>query len=332
MPAINYNFVIEQGSEFNLQFQYNDANNNPINLSSDYCAVLQILPENFPPSSGTSFSSSAGAVYSVNDWQLTVDNLGIIDFKLGSKYTKNINYTTALYDLDLISSSDSNKNLRLSFGTITIVQRQTLYPECSVTPTSNGTNNNGTDSNLSNYDLLPIPANGDFCSPVSCLGLDLYSSVYTGSGLNINDLSAVSGYVETNDNRTIENIELLITNLNHTNPQDLQLLLAPPSGDKILLSANQKISNYTSNFSFMFSNKANPTGYLHNITNGQTCNIYDKTNIVKYSSDNLLSSFNHLFGHAVNGKWHLIARDTDPLSSGSIVEWKLIVTYIPDEI
>jgi subtilisin-like proprotein convertase family protein len=330
MPAINYSFVIEQGSEFNLQFQYNDANTNPIDLSSDYCAVLQIIPGNLPPSSGISFSSSSGAVYSVNDWQLTVDNLGIIDFKLGSKYTKNINYLSALYDLDLVSFSDSNKNIRLSFGTITIERRQTLYPECSATSTSNGTAN--IETNLQNYDLLPIPANGDFCSPVSCLGLDLYSSVYTGSGLVINDMSSVSGYVDTNDNRVIENIELLITNLNHTSPQDLQLFLAPPSGDKILLSANQKISNYSSNFSFMFSNKANPTGYLYNITNGQTCNIYDKTDIVKYSSDNLLSDFNHLFGHAVSGRWHLIARDTDPLASGSISEWKLIVTYIPDEI
>ena len=70
---------------------------------------------------------------------------------------------------------------------------------------------------------------------------------------------------------------------------------------------------------------------MHNITNGQTCNIYDKTQIVKYSSDNLLSDFDHLFGHAVSGRWHLIARDTDPLASGSISEWKLIVTYIPDE-
>jgi hypothetical protein len=331
MPAINYNFVIEQGSEFNLQFQYNDTNNNPVDLSSNYCAVLQILPNNVPVNSGIVFSSSSNAVYSINDWELTVDNLGIIDFKLGSKYTSAINYTNALYDLDLISTTDSNKNLRLSFGTITIERRQTLYPECTISSDTN-TGSPGTETGDENYDLLPVPINGDFCSQVSCVDLDLYSVVYVGSGLFINDSASVSGYVDTNDNRLIENVELVITNLNHTNPQDMQLILAPPSGDKILLSANHKIPNYSNNFSFAFSNKAIAGDYLHNITNNKMCNIYDKTNVVKYESENLISSFDHLFGNVVNGRWHLIARDTDPIGSGSISEWKLIVTYIPDEI
>jgi subtilisin-like proprotein convertase family protein len=330
MPAINYNFVIEQGSEFNLQFQYNNASNNPVDLSSNYCAVMQILPDNLPVGSGIYFSSSANAVYSVNDWQLTVDNLGVIDFKLGSKYTNTMTYDSALYDLDLISTTDPNKNLRLSFGIITIEKRQTLYPECSVSSDTNNSTNN-TNTNTGNYDLLPVPINGDFCSSFSCLDGDLYSVTYNGSGLSINDNSSVSGYVETNDNRIIENVELSIINLNHTIPQDLQFLLAPPSGDKILLSANQKITNYSNNFSFAFSNKAMPGDYLHNILNNKICNIYDKTSIVKYGSDNLLSGFDHLFGNVVNGRWHLIARDTDPGGSGSISEWKLIVTYVPDE-
>ena len=235
MPAINYNFVIEQGSEFNLQFQYNDANNNPVDLSSGYCAVMQILPENLPVNSGIYFSSSANAVYSIDDWQLTVDNLGVIDFKLGSKYTNTLTYDSALYDLDLIYAADTNKNLRLSFGVITIEKRQTLYPECSVTSNTNnntGNNNNNTgntNTTIGDYDLLPVPINGDFCSPIACLGADLYSTVYSGSGLSISDNASISGYVDTSDSRIIENIELSITNLNHTNPQDLQFLLISTS-------------------------------------------------------------------------------------------------------
>jgi subtilisin-like proprotein convertase family protein len=331
MPAINYNFVIEQGSEFNLQFQYNDIANNPVDLSSGYCVVLQMVPASLPISSGIIFSSKTGAVYSVDGWELTANNQGLINFKLGSTYTQNLNFNNAVYDLDILPINDStNKNLRLSFGNVTIQKRQTVYPISGLSNEFSDNFFNTTGSSSDNYDLLPIPPNGDLCSPIDCLNLDIYSTIYPGSGLSISDASLISGIINTTDTRLIENVELIISNLNHTNPQDLQLLLAPPSGDKILLCANQKINNYTNNFNFMFSNKAPALSYLHNINNGGMCSIYDKTNIVKYSSENLLSSFSHLFGHSLTGNWTLIARDTDPIGSGYIDGWKLIITYVPE--
>ena len=129
----------------------------------------------------------------------------------------------------------------------------------------------------------------------------------------------------------IENIELAINKLAHSSPQDIAFLLAPPSGSKILLSANHKIVNNNNNFSFMFSNKATATSYLHNISNGGLCNIYDKTSSYKYNNENLLYSFDHLFDTSTTGVWTLYAKDTDPLSSGSLDSWKLIVTYKPAE-
>jgi subtilisin-like proprotein convertase family protein len=141
----------------------------------------------------------------------------------------------------------------------------------------------------------------------------------------------VSGSVTSSDIREIENVELSINRLNHTSVQDLQFLLAPPSGDKILLSANDKITNYSGNFSFMFSNKATPDTYLYNVANGYYCNILDKTDLVNYHNENLLYSFDHLIGTSgLVGDWNLIIRDTDPMGSGYIDSWKLILTYKPE--
>jgi subtilisin-like proprotein convertase family protein len=156
--------------------------------------------------------------------------------------------------------------------------------------------------------------------------------IYVGAGGTGNDLSISSGSIITYDTRGIENIELVINNLNHNSPQDLQMFLCPPSGNKILLAANHKIPQNSGNFSFMFSNKAPVDKYLHNVTNGGLCNIYNKTSVINYSNESLDYSFNHLCsGSSITGTWNLLIRDTDPISSGSIGGWKLIVTYIPIE-
>lgn len=338
MSAVNYNFIIEQGSEFNLQFQYNDAANNSINLADNKCVILQIVPENQPASSGLVFSSKAITNYELDKWSLEADDKGLIKFRLGSNYTSGILYSAAKYDLDVVSTVDLNKNVRLAYGTITIQQRQTSYPivTTSTNPNNNANNNNNNNTNNNNTgsggDSTPsTPVSDDLCYATSCTNLDIYSVIYNGSGISLTDDSIpVSGYVVTSDARKIENIELVINNLNHNSPQDLQFFLAPPSGNKVLLSANQKIPNYSSNFSYMFSNKSAPSAFLHNISKGDMCNIYDKTGIVKYSSENLNSSFNHLFNQSgITGNWNLIIRDTDPVGSGYIDGWKLIITYIP---
>ncbi len=46
MPAVNYNFSIEQGSDFEVNFQYNDSNGRPVNLgdTNTSCVVMQIIP------------------------------------------------------------------------------------------------------------------------------------------------------------------------------------------------------------------------------------------------------------------------------------------------
>lgn len=328
MPAINYNFVIEQGSDFELSFQYNDENGNPIDLSdpSKTCVVLQTIPKIGLKNKFTTNDNEAG-------YSFTASDLGLITFKISSNLTKNYDFSNAIYDLDILQNVNTldPKVVRLAFGSISLIKRQTTFPTCQSGNVDTGTPSTGGET-VPTPTPTALPEIENLCLETDCLNLDIYSSVYYGSGLVISDSldpPVSSGSIFINDNKIIENVELVISNLNHTYPQDLQLLLSPPSGDKILLSANHKMPQNTGNFNFMFSNKAIPTSYLHNVTNGGFCNIYNKTSSIKYSNENLLSGFDHLFGHSLSGNWTLIAKDTDPLGSGTIGGWKIVITYKP---
>jgi len=332
MPAAIYNFEIEKGSDFSISFQYNDAAGVPIDLSGK-CVQLKMLMSN---GDQYVFSSAAPATYSSDGWSLSADNLGKISLKILSTTTLGFIGTSCVYDLDV---SDATGNIRLAAGSISFVSRN-IDPldlgSCSVStdPKKLTATQTPTTSTPTAPTPTPTPAPNEFedlCLPYDCVELDIYSVVYAGSGLNINDLSTSSGSITSTDTRMIENIELAINKLAHSSPQDIAFLLAPPSGNKILLSANHKIVNNNNNFSFMFSNKATATSYLHNISNGGLCNIYDKTSSYKYNNENLLYSFDHLFDTSTTGVWTLYAKDTDPLSSGSLDSWKLIVTYKPVE-
>lgn len=341
MPAANYNFVMEQGSDFAIDFVYYDENGNPVDLTGK-CVVFQFqFSGTFLEGECSRYvmSSQANTNYETDNWSVVVNNEGKISIKIAAEITKTFNKTSAIYDLDVISETNNLRNIRLAAGVITLVTRnfsntsvsncpnnidpcaQIFVPNPTVTPTTTGEGGN-----------TPTPTEiTDLCLPYDCLDLDVYSMVYDGGSLVLTDSSAVSGIVTTTDTRVIENIELAINKLSHSSPEDIQLFLAPPSGDKILLSANHKITNYSNNFTFMFSNKASVGKYLYNATNGDSINIYDKTNVVKYSNENLLSSMSHLFNNSLTGVWTLIARDTDPLSSGTIDSWKLIITHVADE-
>ena len=333
MPAAIYNFEIEKGSDFSISFQYNDAAGVPIDLSGK-CVQFKMLMSD---GGGRIFSSAAPATYNSNGWSLSADNLGKISLKIRSTITVDLTGTSCVYDLDV---SDTTGNIRLAAGSISFVSRN-IDPlglgSCSVATnpavTATQTLTTSTPTGVA-ATPTPTPAPNEFedlCLPYDCVELDVYSVVYAGSGLNINDLSTSSGSITSTDTRMIENIELAINKLSHSSPQDIAFLLAPPSGSKILLSANHKIVNNNNNFSFMFSNKATATSYLHNISNGGLCNIYDKTSSYKYNNENLLYSFDHLFDTSTTGVWTLYAKDTDPLSSGSLDSWNLIVTYKPVE-
>lgn len=334
MAAINYNFDIEKGSNFVISFVYNDSNGNPVNLT-DKCVTWSLIDN-----SGTTriYSNKAIDPYLVKGWSLTANNLGIIDIKLSADETQKFNFVSALYDLDVKETTNSKENIRLSTGSIGLINRNVAPPsECSISsdpivatsvplPTSTAS------GDVPQPTPTPVAEITDFCLPLpyGCGPIDLFSTVYPGSGLVINDMSSATGSVIVSNTGLISNIELAINKLSHQDPTDLVMLLQPPSGNKILLAANQNISNFSNNFSFMFSNKANSGQYLHNISNGESCRIYNKTSLINYNNETLLSGFDHLFNYAVTGAWNLIVKDTDPVGSGSIDSWKLIITYQND--
>jgi subtilisin-like proprotein convertase family protein len=330
MPAVNFNFDIEKESDFIINFIYNGPDGNPIDLS-DKCIILSISGSD---GSIRRYSSRALADYNTNGWNLTADNNGSIIWRASAAETGSFNFTNAVYDLDVkdIGTIKIN-NIRISQGSIGLIQRNIALLDSGcpsrldaleITATPIITTSPGSTQ------TTPTPTvsdNIDFCLPYDCGPIDLFSTVYNGSGLVLNDLSTTSGSVIVSNTGIISNIELAINKLSHSSPSDLIFLLAPPSGGKVLLSANSKITNFNNNFSFMFSNKASSGIHPHNVPNGQVCNILDKTNIVKYNNENLNSSFNHLFGASLTGVWNFIVADTDPLGSGLIDSWKLIITY-----
>lgn len=307
MAATFYNFPIEQGSAFQITFQYLDEAGNSIDLTN-WCVLLQWQTNNDDLYIFSNRDSS-------DNYKITTDTNGNIVLQIPAKTTNSYNFDSAVYDLDLQEPNEQYANsglktYRLASGVITIIKRNISANLADCANISQSPNTNLTELCLA-----------------QCSQTDLYSTTYDGASITIADNTVSSGTISTSDNRTIENIDIIINGLTHSNPQDLSLILAPPSGDKILLSANNKIKNYKPGFVFGFSNKAPQNLYLNDVNNGGLCNILDKRSYTKYNNENLLSSTDHLIGYSVSGNWTLLVRDSDIGVSGILDSWKLIITY-----
>jgi subtilisin-like proprotein convertase family protein len=344
MPAAEYNFFIEQGSNFDITFQYLDENNNPIALSStEDCIVFKFQPDDlgivkFP---GVTYSSSAS---DISLRTITIGSNGQILLSLKYSDTKEFGWDTAKYDLYLIKDRNSSptvnkKQYRLATGTISLVKVATSAnidcepPVTQSTPTTDtGTGNTNTPDVTPTLTLQPQADTVDLCSVV-CGNLDLYSTLYQYAGpgnvssLTINDNSIVSGQIPISSSLRIENIEVVVSGLKHQSPQDLSFVLVPPSGSGILLAHNQKIVNATTSAGFIFSRKASPSSFLHNMGNTSPyVNIYDKRQYHP-SGSNLRAGFSHLYNHALSGLWTLQIADTDPVGSGVLSGWGIVIQY-----
>lgn len=310
MAAINYDFQIEQGSYSTISFIYQDADGNNIDLTG-WCVVIQWTDNLGEQKLFTNREKT-------DQYDITTYSNGRIVFNLSATTTNSYNFDTAVYDLDLQEPNEQYtgsgyKTLRLATGTVSIIKRsnpQTLLTNCA--------------------DLLVN--NSDIC-PIECLTNDIYAVTYTGNSMTIPDIGKTTDIINISDNRTIEKIEVMIRGLRHKNPQDLQFLLSPPSGNPILLANNHKISNYIPGFTFVFSDDAAADQYLHNIKNNQKCKIYSKTSSVIIDGTeypNIEHSFTSLQNLPAQGDWILTIADSDPMQSGTISSWSIIVTYYPE--
>lgn len=305
MPAAVYDLVIEQGSSYEVTFLYTDSNNRPVDVTN-FCVLLQWKTNNEDIYSFTN-------KYDGIDYNLVSNTDGTIVLKIPAKTTNLYDFDNAVYDLDLQEPNEEYpgsglRSYRLSTGNVFIVRRNVPASLTNCANISAG------------FELQ------DNCD-IECGKLDVYSVPYDGSGVAVTDLSTSISTILVQDSRSIENVEIAVNGLRHNSPQDLLFIVSPPSGNKVLLSANSKILNYRPGFSCMFSNRANNNAYISNINSGGLCSIYDKTSFTRYNNEILLSSFNHLNNSPASGNWSLYLVDNDISGSGSLDSWKLIITY-----
>jgi hypothetical protein len=131
MAAGRYNFIIEQGTTVNFEFQYLDSNSNPIDLTG-YSGRMQLRPD---------FADNTNTVYITLSSSLNPDGTGL-NFN-GSGGTKPLSsgsigvfiaactssmftFDNALYDLELYSgSADCPYTIRLIQGSVNISREVT---------------------------------------------------------------------------------------------------------------------------------------------------------------------------------------------------------------
>jgi hypothetical protein len=114
MPAGRYSFTIEQGSTLNLELQYKDANNVPINLTNyggkmqvrstvDSSDVIITLSSSLQSDgTGLNFSGSSGTTDPVS---------GSIGIYISAASSSLLNFSSAVYDLEIHSGSIVNRIL-----------------------------------------------------------------------------------------------------------------------------------------------------------------------------------------------------------------------------
>ncbi len=108
MAAGKYSFTIDQGSTFQLELQYKDANNDPIDLTyyggrmqirqsvSDSTVLLQLSSSKNADGTGLDFSGSNGT---------TPPTSGSIGIYISAASSSALTFSEAVYDLEIYSGS-----------------------------------------------------------------------------------------------------------------------------------------------------------------------------------------------------------------------------------
>lgn len=331
-----------------------DENNERIRICT---GSIQILKNNFsdcdeenPNSIASGWCSSCGDITVADSWGKVINSNiymppHLQDEELCSYLCRGMDVFSKLYT--------TKNNLfainGITSGNITAYSGQTIF-EIPINYVANSLHLKLNDSGLfRGINFVTNTPNVELVN-LNIQSGDVLSWIHTG--LSIPDDSYTACGIHVPDSGNITNIEVTIGNLKHTNPQDLSLMLLAPSGDPILLSAYNKINNYSSysGLNFTFSNKANINTYLNNRnTEDLFVNILDKTNSFKMSENiyvspetetfpsrvissgaKLSASLASLTGISAYGNWFLVVNDHDLGVSGTIDAWNLVLTYQPN--
>jgi len=120
MAAGKYNFTIEQGTTVNFELQYKDSSGSAIDLT-DYSGRMQIRPD---------YADNTKKSYIYLSSSLNDDNTGLningpagtIGVYISATTSSALNFTTALYDIELESGSVVTRLLQ---GTIKLSREVT---------------------------------------------------------------------------------------------------------------------------------------------------------------------------------------------------------------
>lgn len=131
MPAGLYNFTIEQGTTLQFRIDYQDENNDPINLEG-YHARMQIRNEPGGSRLYASLSSSIAPDGTGLNLTPTVNgsiypqSSGSIEVTLSAYSSSLLNFDKAYYDLELMSGSGSGVHvIRLLQGKVKLSKEVT---------------------------------------------------------------------------------------------------------------------------------------------------------------------------------------------------------------
>jgi len=300
--AANHNFDIEVGNLFEITYNYTDSDGVPINLEN-HCIFLRWLTD-----TGVEYEFSS--TENTTNYSLSGNADGSIVFQIPALTTQGYSFSTATYDLETVGPSEtytgSGKPVeRLVSGSITFVSKS-VNVDINTLVCDPYFNNQSTD-------FTRIP--------------DINDVEYQGSGFSTGDTGSNSDTITITDSYNINYLEVSINDFNYTYPQDLRILLSPPSGNKILLAGHEKILNNIQNFNIVFSNRAPSDKFLYNVKSNEPARITDKTSIIKYNDETLSADLSVFQNTSTLGNWSLIIVDDDASQAGSIGSWSITFNH-----
>lgn len=277
MAATEYNFTIEQGTIFAIDFRYLNSSQVPIDISN-YCVIMRIKPLDGINTDLITLSTTGNTTTPQYSFRI-VPNQGRIQLRIPAETTNSYTWAQADYELevaspDLFYTGGSRIIKRLLQGKITLRQRlipSEFIPTCTVSEDGSG-EVFGAELDLASYSIL------DSCvgSPCEFIGGNavIYSMTNTATDsptMYLQDMVLANDenpYGKSNpfplsvtatESRIIERIDVFFDGFTHSNPTDVRLLLAHNGSGVLLLDKNKfSDNNRPRNLSFVLSDYAIP--------------------------------------------------------------------------
>lgn len=272
MAATLYNFSIEQGTIFGIDFSYRDSTDNAIDLSN-HCCIMRIQPA----------GSSDIIAYSTTSQTVTADyyfaikpETGTISLRLPAETTNGFTWESAIYELEIITpdlfyKGSSRVVKRLLYGTISNRLRtipSDTVPSCSISEEA---------PDIAGATDLAISSAGiaDSCIGSPCEFIGGNATIYTFYNTSTDDgvlylrdrIENENPYGKSSpfplglsiaESKIIERVDVFVEGFSHDSPQDIRLLLTHNGSGVLLLDQNKfnAYNNKPKNLSFVISDYA----------------------------------------------------------------------------